>query len=277
MNDTLKDEDLIQPQSKEPFPIWLWLFFFAVLVIILSSIQNWYDQQMSAYREESPFLHVTNREFSLFLWENPQFMRVNVSSKEAYLPGFQYLEQVTVNPALADQLVSAPPHILFHYHTWKRLIGDEISPRVISIKEFRQFLDTCQEWKPEYWRGAPQGYIELINSLDDPKTPSNLMTLPSDILPLATKLSFIGWKNFFFEGEQINAMQPTYQELEAFLTKNPTFQRNYWRNLVLASDPNYLYDLTFSSVEQASYVPSDQMTPFLRVALFNFLQAKKGL
>jgi hypothetical protein len=275
MEEEPKDDEMISDEGirKNPFPFWLWLFFIAIMVFVLSIVQRWYTVQVAAMKEDTPFFDVTNRQFSLFLWENPRFMRVNVSSKDAYLPGFQYLEKVTPHPELADQLVQAPPEILFHYHTWKRLIGDEISPRVITPEEFSTFLESSTEWEPQNWPEAPAGYIKLVDSLSS-TTVADLYSLPMQVFPLNVRLAFIGWMNYYKEGEEINALVPTYEQLDGFLEKNPTFKRNYWRNIVHESDPNYLENYTFNHPSEATTLVKGQMTPFLRVALFNYIKSE---
>lgn len=273
MDNELDEKDMISNEGmrKNPFPFWLWLFFIAMMVLVLSIIQSWYNSKIASIKGDTPFFEVTNRQFSLFLWENPSFMRVNVSSKEAYLPGFQYIQKVSPHPELADQLVQAPPEVLFHYHTWKRLIGDDVIPRVITPKEFLKFLESSTEWQPQNWPDAPKGYAKLVESLPT-TTLTDLFNLPVEVLPNDIRAAFIGWMNFYEEGVAINALTPTYAQMSAFLEKHPTYDRNYWRNLVMASDPSYLAEYTFSKPKGDSFVPKDQMTPFFRVALYNFLQ-----
>ncbi|MDB2613609.1 hypothetical protein N9Y92_00430 [Chlamydiales bacterium] len=274
MDEELSEKDFISNDvRKNPTPFWFWLFFVAIIIISVSTVQSWYLDRMQTFREDSPFFRVSNRQFSLFLWENPQFMRVNVSSKNAYLPGFEYLEKVGPKPEIADQFVEAPPMLLFHYHTWKRLIGDEISERQIPVDEFMAFLEHDQEWLPKWWPDAPPGYPDLIDKVYSGDFEKDLSTLPYSIFPLDLRLSFIGWKNFFKEGSEINAMNPTYEELDAFLDKNRYFARNFWRNLTLDSDPTYLWTYSYNQPNPETLVEKNQISPFLRVALFNFLKS----
>jgi len=270
--DEIPDSELGSNGSKkDPFPFWIWLFFTALLIGLFSMAQSWMEDRLSKFHAASPFSQVTNREFSLFLWENPQFMRINVSSKHAYLPGFQYLDKVTPIPDNAEELVQAPPYVLFHYHTWERLISSESVVRPIKAAAFREFLRQVPEWLPKWWHDAPEGYVKLIREL--PSLPDDQLL---EDLPFVVKQSFIGWKNYFFEGDAINAMTPTYGQLEPFLTTHPHYARNYWRNLTEDSAPNYLKTITYGHPDPDSIVPKDEITPFLRVALFNFLEAKQG-
>ncbi len=275
-DDELKEDQMISDEGikRRPFPFLFWLFVLALIMLGISLSRSWYSSQLEHYREKTPFFDVTNRQFSLFLWENPRFMRANVSSKEAYLPGFQYLEKVTPYPELASSPVEAPPDIIFLYHTWDRLIGSEISPKVIPPEEFASFLENSPDWSPKYWPEAPKGYVELVESLPTTKL-TNLDTLPEDVLPRSVRLAFIGWTNYTKEGEAINEMTPSYAQLRSFLEKNSTFARSYWVNILKSSDPNYLYTLTYENPTDEEVVARDQMAPFLRVALFNYIQAQK--
>ncbi len=271
-NDEVSDSELGSNGSKKDrLPFWIWLFFVALLIGLFSTVQNWVEDQLSEFHASTPFFQVTNRDFSLFLWQNPQFMRINVSSKQAYLPGFQYLDKVTPFPEKAEELVQAPPSVLFHYHTWNRLIARETPLRPIKAASFKEFLRQSQEWLPRWWHEAPEGYVKLLEQL--PSIPDDQVLQD---LPYVVKQAYIGWKNYFFEGEAINGIMPTFGQLEAFLAAYPHFARNYWRNLTLESDPNYLKMVAYAHPDSDSIVSRDEMTPFLRVALFNFLEARQG-
>jgi hypothetical protein len=248
--------------------LWLWLFLLALLIGLLSTIQTWMDDHLSEAHAATSFYHVTNRDFSLFLWENPQFMRINVSSKQAYLPGYQYLDTVAPYPEKADELVQAPPEVLFNYHTWHHLIGDDTSDRPITVNEFQQFLASFQEWLPKWWPEAPSDYVKLIDKL-----PVMLGNQEVKGLPIKVRLAVLGWKNYYIEGDAINKMEANFGQLKAFLAENPHFARNYWRNLTLESAPNYLKTITFGNPKDKDIVPNDEYAPFLRVSLFNFIKA----
>jgi hypothetical protein len=275
MREELQEKDFIQP-TQDPSPIWIYLFLLSVAILFISGIYSWFQNQVDVRRSSSPFFDVTNRELSLFLWENPQFMRANVSSKEAYLPGFEYLNRVTPKASVSDERVSAPPKVLFEYHTWRRLIGNEISPRPITEKEFLEFLDADPEWQPCCWKNAPKDYDGFVSALGV-KNFGNLDDASMTYLPLEVRQAFQGWKNFTFEGEAINEFKPTFEELSAFLDLNPHFKRNYWRNLLEGSEPRYLWTYTFETFKPTDIVPKNEIAPFLRAALFNHVQAKKGL
>lgn len=253
----LQEKDFIQESfSKNPFPIWLWIIFLTVITSLILGGALLLNNRMSCKYSVSPFLQVTNREFSLFLWQFPEYMRANASRKTGYLTGFQYGDKIGIIPGEAENWVVAPPELLFLYHTWNRLIGSEMAQRPIPKKEFQEFLNYAEEWKPRNWSKAPQQYIELINHIEDENIPQNLGNLPE--LPKTVRQAFQGWKNFFKEGVAINEIKPTYEEMNKFLKDYPHYSRNYWKNLIYS---NYLHS--------ESQIPS-----FLKVAFFNYFQEK---
>lgn len=262
----LKEENFIHEGSK--VPLWTWLAVLVALAAILWGGANWFYQGRMNYQESSAFNHVTNRDFSLFLWQNPEYMRVNVSNKSAYLPGFQYLDKISIEPGQADQYVIAPPKVIFLYHTWKRLVGNDLIPRPIPAAEFREFLDYAEEWKPENWSGAPEGYKNFVKDLSSAH--GDLQSLSTAVLPLSVRQAFMGWKNYFQDGSYINKMSPSYSLVNEFLQRYPHYARPYWRNIVANTTPNYLKS---AGKSVAGDFPSDELTSFLRVALYNYSKA----
>ncbi|MBA3237140.1 MAG: hypothetical protein H0T62_02165 [Parachlamydiaceae bacterium] len=252
----LEEKDFIHEEyRKNPFPFWKWLSAVIVVTMLLLGACSLYFSMLSDQYTHSPFLQVTNRQISIFLWQNPQYMRVHVKNKSGYLPAFNYAERIGLNPEYADDYVIAPPELLFLYHTWKRLIGDLVFPRIISKKEFSMFLVAVPEWDPRFWRDAPLKYQNLISSFSEIST-FDMATLDVETLPKEVRQAFIGWKNYFFEGAQINAMQPTGDEIAEFIKKNPHFGRSYWCNIVGNS---YLQN------------ESGELSSFLRASIYNFL------
>ena len=81
--------------------------------------------------------------------------------------------------------------------------------------------------------------------------------LISERLPLDARLAFQGWRNFFQEGDAINALRITEAELQSFLTDYPMYRRSLWVNLLADQDIDYL------STHEA-------LAPFLRTALYNW-------
>ncbi len=245
----LRDDQLIHEGYKSnPKPFWIWLLAILLTLSFLWMTQAALQRHITEAIEENPFLQVTNREMSVFLWLNPQHMRAHAARKSGYLPGFQYLDRVGPDLEMLDDYVIAPPELLFLYHTWVRQIGDEIPLRQITSAEFAEFLKYAEEWQPQYWAQAPKGYVELVSGLSK-NTEKDLRTT----LPHVVQLAFQGWKNYFKEGEAINKYTPTPEELKAFLEQHPHYARPYWRNIV----DNYLKD-------------SNQFAPFLKVALYNW-------
>lgn len=270
----LSEDQFIHEGYKEnPYPFWFWLFLLAVMMCLTWGAQSWYQSYLQTQIKQNPFLQVKNRDLSLFLWQNPEFMRVNASKKSGYLPGFQFLEKVTLEPAFADVYATAPPELLFLYHTWNRQIRHEFPRRKIDPQEFMEFLHYAEEWQPSLWPDAPQEYAALVVSLPN-STLSDLQTLPETVLPEPVRMAFQGWKNFFKEGEAINKSDPTYGQMEAFLALYPHYARNYWRNI---SSLHYLKTLSMGAFEKEERIPFEELSPFLRVAFFNYQKGKEGL
>lgn len=271
----LKEENYIQEgYSKNPFPFWFWLFMVAIIASLLWGGKSWLSKQVEERKESSPFLHVTNREFSLFLWQFPEYLRVNRSQKTGYLPAFQYLNKVTVEPEMADQLVVAPPEVLFLYHTWKRLLGGEFFPSPIPIAEFKEFLEYSEEWQPKYWPQAPSDYVSFVKSLREGQINDiDLQVMPEKTLPQEVRRAFQGWTNYFKQGESINRVKPSHSEMVEFLKENPHYERNYWRNILLATYPKYLLKDGKGGISDDAPLPENQLAPFLKVAYFNYQHA----
>lgn len=270
----LTEKDFInEGYSKNPFPLWLWLFLLTTLVALLWGIGNWYSDKINLLYRESPFLQVTNREISLFLWQNPEFMRVNVKEKNAYLPAFKYTDKITVDVAFADQYAAAPPELLFRYHTWDRLVRKEFTGRPIPRKEFIDFLDYAEEWKPRFWPAAPQEYIRLVEGINKNPT-EDLSTLSDKELPMPVRMAFQGWQNYFKDGDAINKLEVTQKQMQQFLAGHPHYARNYWINIVEDKIPNYLKSTMGSQDAKDGPVAPDEFSSFLRVAVYNFLKAE---
>lgn len=276
----LSEKDFIQNGwSITSMPFWLSIALFAILIGLIWGSKGWYEGFLQEEKRHDPFLEVTNRDFSVFLWQFPSFLRVNVSKKSGYLPGFLSTNE-NFNLADAEDFVSAPPDLIFLYHTWHRLLASEFIARPISSTEFDDFLQQLPEWLPVNWKNAPQEYIQLIDSKSYSKI-DNLQTLPESALPLIVRQAFLGWKNYFLEGPRINEIQPTFAQIEAFLKQHPHYARNYWRNIQTINEQevagsNYLYGLTYGTFIPDAIVPADQLAPFLKVGLFNAEQAEQN-
>lgn len=259
----LPEKDFIHEGYRQnPYPFWFWLSFLSIVILILYGGYVWYAKKVTSEFQNSPFLQVTNRQMSLFLWQDPEFMRINAPVKAAYMPAFQYVDKVSMDVPFADDYVLAPPEVLFRYHTWHRLISNEIPLRPIASDEFKEFLDYAPEWLPENWPGAPFTYAQVVRDL---KGQSELFSE----LPISVRLAFQGWKNFFKEGEKINSMVTTYAQVHTFLRAYPHYARNFWQNIV---GPSYLFSLSHSHALQNEAISADELSPFLRVSLYNFLQ-----
>lgn len=264
----LREEDMIHNGlEKNPFPAWLWLAVLAGIAALLWGGASWFSEKKQEVVADSPFLQVTNRNFSLFLWQNPEYMRANVSSKTGYLPGFQYEKKISIEPGKAEEFVSAPPEVIFLYHVWKRLVGNEFSKRIISVGEFRDFLAYCPEWLPENWPKAPLSYKETLKTLSKEDNASTLVGIPKDV-----QRAFIGWKNYFIEGSRINAVRPTYKQMTQFLNSFPNYARNFWKNIVAKGKPDYLKSLASEKFDPQAEIPENELVSFLKVAFYNYQQ-----
>ena len=272
----LPEKDFInEGYKKNPLPLWLWFFLLIFMISLLWGMSNWYSVKINFLFQESPFLRVTNRQMSLFLWQNPEFMRANVKEKGGYLPGFKYVDKVTLDIAYADEFVAAPPELIFRYHTWNRLVSGEFTQRPIPKKEFQEFLSYAEEWHPRYWPEAPQGYIKLVNELAQKDIP-NLATLSEQELPIDVRMAFQGWQNYFKDGEAINQLRVTQTQMGQFLSSHSHYTRNYWRNIVEDKIPNYLKSVTTDKAPASeSAIPANELSSFLRVAIYNYLKAQE--
>lgn len=270
----LDEKDMIQNNFKDNSGTWLvYIALGAAAASLLWGGGSWLMQKREIAQEAAPFLKVTNRNFSLFLWQFPEYMRANVSTKSGYLPGFQYLDKVAIEDGQAEAFVSAPPKVLFLYHTWDRLIRKEFPKRPIAANDLREFLEYAPEWSPKQWREAPKEYQELIATLDS----KGSAVVDSGSIPLDVQQAYIGWKNYFLEGDLIKQVKPTYGEMAEFLAKYPHFARNYWRNIVMSGRPDYLKGMIKENYDPKALIPEGELAAFLKVAFFNDQQAKKGL
>lgn len=251
--------------ARNPIPLWLWLALFAAVAILFWGSRSWFMQKAEENIAQSPFLQVTNREFSLFLWHNPEYMRADMRSKTGYLPAFQYGQLVTVKPELADQYLQAPHEMMFLYHTWNRLLGKERMPCPIPARLFEIFVNQAQEWLPKYWSAAPKEYKDFVAKISAFPPDQDLAQLPLTTLPEIARSAFIGWKNNVYDREEIADLKPTFEEMQAFIKRHPNYARNYWRNILIDSHPDYLTSLK-NPHSLSAFVPSQEMAPFLKAA-----------
>lgn len=276
----LPEKDFIQESSGwGSLPVWLWIFLLSTLILTVIGTWNWYQGYFQDKKDEKPFLDVTNRQFSVFLWQFPSYLRMNSPIKTGYLPGFESNTE-GVQLSEVENYVSAPPDLLFLYHTWSRLLEPYYISRPIAPASFEVFLNETQQWLPLYWKDAPKEYAALIDN-HTYKDKEDLQHLTHSELPIIVRQSYQGWKNYFEEGPDINALEPTFGEVKEFLTQYPNYMRNYWRNLATiakqqVAGPNYLLDFLHSLEDLEEKVPQNQLAPFLKVALYNAKQANVG-
>lgn len=272
----LSEKDFIQDnRSKNNLPYWLWGILFTMVVALIWGGSAWFNQKLNREVETNPFLQVTNRQFSIFLWQFPEYMRVNSKTgKTGYLPGFQYINSLAIEPGMADTFVEAPPELLFLYHTWNRLLSPEFISLPIQLSEFKEFLLYAPEWQPKNWPAAPLDYANFANTLLQSKE-INPGVLPDVEAPKEVLQAFQGWKNFFKEGEAINRISPTYAQMAAFLNASPNYARNFWRNIVHDNYPKYLLSLSKGDYSPTVSIPKNELAPFLKVAFYNYQQSNK--
>jgi len=273
----LKEKDFIQEQGfkKDPGAFWIWAAAFCAFMVLVWGGTSWYGEQLEEQVEENPFLQVTNRKMSLFLWEFPERMRQHVRERENYLPGFEYQERVGLRPAQAERFAMGPPELFFLYHTWDRLLAGYFFERPIPRTEFMEFLNSSLEWRPENWPEATPEYASLVRGIKFNRT-EDLAALPEEELPQVVRRAFQGWKNYFLEGTLINRTFPTFGEMRDFVKRYPHYGRSYWRNVVAERYPRYLEQLARGDYDPAATVPYEEVAPFLRVAFFNRQQSLQG-
>lgn len=272
----LSERDFVQENiRKNPTPFWVWICILTILIGIFWGASSWFNSFYSNQFTGKPFLQVTNREFSLFLWQNPEFMRVNSKTKQGYLPGFQYQEKIGMDLAAADELVSAPPATLFLYHTWNRLLSKEFTETDIPLEQYKEFIQQFPEWEPTNWKEAPQEYVHFMQDLPKEKT-ENLRTLSKSVLPVQVRMAFQGWKNYYKDAETVNKLSIDVKKMAEFLKSHPNYARPYWQNIVKSSRPDYLISFNPGHETVTGALPDDQLTAFLKLAFYNFTISQKG-
>lgn len=267
-------------KQKEGMPWWLWVFLATIAMSLLLGGYERFQSFMTQEENSDPFMNVSNRQFSLFLWQFPEYMKVNASDKSSYLRGFMP-NQENFSSDTSEDCVDASFDLLFLYHTWARLLFSDPIGRPIPPEEFKQFLTQFPEWHPKNWKEAPKPYVQLV-SRESYLATRNMQELPDATLPKEVRAAFFGWKNYFVEGTEINAVKFTYAELLAFLEKHPTYQRSYWRNISEVQGKkvaglNYLSSLLKGGFSSESVVPREQLAPFLIVAYYNAKKAAQEL
>lgn len=268
------NKDLIEPRAgKGIVPAWVWFFLLLLIAGMLMQFFMWYWNGTQTAVPQTPFYQVTNRQMSLFLWQNPDFLKRGSNVKGRYLPAFGSEDQVALDHAAADDLVIAPPPVLFRYHAWDRQVRKEFTNTPIPVDEFLKFLAYAKEWLPDNWPDAPEKYVQLIPELPKRQV-LDLSKLPYTALPAEVRIAFQGWQNSFAQADQISSVKMTYQQYISFLLKHPYYARNFWRNIV----PDYVVSLSQGKVDQQSEIPADEIPPFLRLAYFNnLLQGQQNL
>ncbi|MDR3625124.1 MAG: hypothetical protein P4L16_08330 [Chlamydiales bacterium] len=260
---------------KETFSLWFCLVFLIVLIGILYSVFYTRDSWIEKKIDDNPFLQVTYREFSLFLWQNPEFMKINFKGPSEYLKNVKE-DKIGILPDFAESYVMAPPEVLFRFHLWKELLGKKLLSRPIFFQEFQEFLQYSQEWTVLYWQTAPQSYLTLINLISFDPLLYHSFDL-RELLPFEVSLAFQGWKNYFKEGGEINEIEFTYGEILKFLSRYPELSRSYWRNVLKEMVPEYLIYQTQENIDLKDKVNKREVSSLLKVYYYNEKMASLGL
>ncbi len=238
------------------------------LILLMAGVwgfERWVQNKMLSSLEASPYHQVSNRELSLFLWQHTEMMRANVRYKSSYLPGFDYKSRVGIQVGKAEDRAIAPPELLHRYQLWKEVLAGYAFGREMSGSELMDFLEDFPEWHAEAWPEAPQEYGQLLARLAEmgPNADERIR------VPREVQEAFLGWRNYRDDGEKINAANYTVGELNDFLADYPGYTRRYWRLVLAETQPNYLAILDQEDVPADRVVPKEQISSFLRVALYN--------
>jgi hypothetical protein len=94
-------------------------------------------------------------------------------------------------------------------------------------------------------------------------------------LPIEVRQAFQGWKNYFQEGDAINNFKPTLKDVRLFLQAAPHYARNFWRNILQNSYPEYLMNVNKADSKEDQPLEINEMAPFFRVAIYNFLHSNQ--
>lgn len=174
----LADDQLIENNSID-HRAWGYLGKILVFAALLGAFASTVFSIQRTRQAENPFLQVTNREFSLFLWQFPEYMRANVSGKVGYLPGFKFEGNFEIESGQEDDYVSAPSEVLYLYHAWKQLLwnqGPDINADTFFTKgelvnrirptygKMRQFLEKYPHYRPNYWYNFDRNYLSSLES-----------------------------------------------------------------------------------------------------------------
>lgn len=262
----LEEKDFIRESTLSPTPFWIWFALFLLFVGLVWFAERSFHAVVGKEEGiEKAFYEVTERDFSVFLWQNPGL-------REEYshlVPSF-FASEKRPGSQIAGQIVLAPPALLFLYHTWHRLLAPYQFRRPIPADDFAAFLEEVPIWQPKYWPKAPQPYQTLVASLDE-MGEVDLSPFPLATLPHEVRSAFIGWLNAAKEGQLIREFRPSAGVVRSFLEKYPHYGRSYWKNIEDSPERKYLFSL--SEMPENEPVGNDRMTPFLRQAVYNYTQA----
>lgn len=278
----LEEKNFIQEgYKKNPSPFWIWLAIAAAFVTLAWGTNAWLTKNSSTPDVSSSFLQVTNREFSLFLTQFPEYAKSFAKKKGEFLPAFSFEGAISVAPTKADEQVIAPVELLFLYHTWKRQVGEHMPMRSVPAPLFLQFLQEMQMWQPRFWKQAPASYQAIVRSLEQGGQVKAEMLLDKATLPQEVLQAFQAWRNTALESKQIAAFTVSKGVVQKFLNTYPHYARNYWQNVLYESHPRYLRSFppgkAAVAIADEQPIADEELAPFLRFALYNFTEGSQSL
>jgi len=89
------------------------------------------------------------------------------------------------------------------------------------------------------------------------------------------RLAFIGWKNYTKEQEAIRAMKVTWGQVQDLIASAPDYARNYWQSIIDSNSESYIKGIEKAAAKDV--IAEQDVPEFLRIAVYNFEQAKRGL
>ena len=115
-------------EKRSQLPIWASLLAFVALILLGYGVVHWVHVSRANTPYANPFLHVTNRDYSLFLWQNPEM--IGQGRERGYFSAFGAQgNESWLDPILADEMVVSPEYQLMRYHAWNIYARDYLPQR----------------------------------------------------------------------------------------------------------------------------------------------------
>src|ERR1700733_7357205 len=101
--------------SRKRFPVWASILAFVALALIIYGVI--YSLQHLKQGQNPPqFAQVTNRQYSLFLWQNPQYMSFHLPRRLHQVPGYLDRRNLFADPTVADAFFDISAEMLYVDH-----------------------------------------------------------------------------------------------------------------------------------------------------------------